>query len=181
MNHIRVNDSIRLETVKVSMAPVIFQTIEHDRNFLRKWLPFVDLTHRISDTEDFLRGVVNQPVTNKNEVYSIWYREEFAGLIGFKDSDWTNHKTELGYWIAKKMQGKGIVTSSLKELLKLSFTRLRFNRIQIKVAVENTKSAAVAQRLGFKMEGIEREGEFHKSGYLDLQVYSLLKSEWLKQ
>jgi len=52
------------------------------------------------------------------------------------------------------------------------------NRIQIKVATENLKSQQVAERLGFKYEGIEREGELHKCGFLDLKVYSLLRNEF---
>jgi len=179
MEHIRVNQHIRLETVKVSMAPVIFEAIDKNRAFLRMWLPFVDYTLRVSDTQKFLESLSNQNSIEREETYSIWYKEEFAGLIGFKDTDWVNSKTELGYWIVKKMQGKGIITSSIKELIRYAFKKLKLNRIQIKVATGNKKSAAIPGRLGFKFEGTEREGEYHKPVYFDLEVYSLLKSDWI--
>jgi ribosomal-protein-serine acetyltransferase len=180
MEHVRVDDNIRLETVKISMAPVIFDAINKNREFLSVWLPFIDYTMRVTDTEKFLKSIAGQKFKKKDETFSIWYKEEFAGLIGFKDTDWVNRKTELGYWIIEKMQGKGIITSCIKELAKYAFRKLQFNRIQIKVAVGNSKSAAVPQRLGFEYEGTEREGEYHKRGYFDLDVYSMLKSDWTK-
>ncbi|MEN8115863.1 MAG: GNAT family protein [Bacteroidota bacterium] len=179
MDHIRINDKLRLEKINLSMAPVIFETIERDRTYLREWLPFVDLTKQVSDTEKFIAEITRKE-NNKNEIFSIWYNEEFAGLIGFKDTDWVNLKTEIGYWLAEKMQGKGIITLSVKKLIEFAFIKLKLNRIQIKTAEQNSRSESIPKRLKFKFEGIEREGELHLNNYLNLKVYSLLKSDWLQ-
>lgn len=54
------------------------------------------------------------------------------------------------------------------------------NRIQIKCAVGNSASIAVAERLGFVREGIERDGELLSGdAFTDLYIYSLLKREYL--
>lgn len=177
MERIRVNSKIELETLKLSMTDVIFEAIDRDRDFLNRWLPFVDYTQNASDTEYFIKSVMNQPGRKRDEVYSIWHKQEFAGLIGFKETDWINRKTELGYWLTKRMQGKGIVTACMEKLLRFAFQKLNMNRVQVKVAVGNLKSAAIPKKLGFKFEGIERQGERHKNRYFDLEVYSLLKSD----
>ena len=177
MKHIRVNIDIRMETVALSMASTMFSTIERDRKYLQIWLPFVNLTRQISDTEKFLQSIINQPAGRKDDVFSIWYKEEFAGLIGFKDTDWENKKTELGYWLAEKMQGKGIITMCVEKLIRYSFQKLKMNRIQIKVAVSNTKSSSIPKQLGFVFEGIERAGELHNQKYHNLEIYSLLKTD----
>jgi ribosomal-protein-serine acetyltransferase len=52
------------------------------------------------------------------------------------------------------------------------------NRIQIRVGVVNVKSKNIPKRLGYKFEGVERCGELLISGYTDLEVYSMLKSEF---
>ena len=101
----------------------------------------------------------------------------FAGLIGFKDTDWMNKKSEIGYWLAENMQGKHIVTSCVEKLIQHAFQKLKLNRIQIKVAENNTKSASIPKRLGFVYEGTERAGEKHHNKYLNLKVYSLLKED----
>ncbi len=156
------------------MAPVIFETINRDREYLKKWLPFVNYTLEMSDTERFLESVNNN---GKDEIFSIWYNEEFAGLIGFKDIDRVNRKTEIGYWLAQKMQGKGIITDCVKKLCRYAFQKLKMNRVQIKVAEQNAKSEAIPLKLNFSFEGIERAGELHEDKFVNLKVYSLLANE----
>ncbi len=178
MENITVNKNIRLEPLNLLMAETIFNTIVRDRDYLETWLPFIEMTNHISDTENFIKSVTRKDELKKDEIFSIWYKEEFAGLIGFKDTDWINMKTEIGYWLAEKMQGKGIMTACVKKLISYAYRKLKMNRIQIKVAVGNTKSAAIPQKLEFQFEGIERSGELHKNKFLDLQIYSLLRSDF---
>lgn len=153
----------------------IFKTIDSQREYLREWLPFVDYTFQESDT----RGFVESVLAGVNEQFSIYHEDRFVGLIGFKDSDFTNKKVEIGYWLSQYEQGKGIVTCAVKELLKYGFETLGFNRVQIRVAVANTKSRRIPERLGFTLEGIERDGELLVDNkYTDLATYSLLKREY---
>ena len=180
MESLQINDHLQLERIKEIYAPVIFEAIIENRTFLRKWLPFVDYTQKLSDTQAFVKSIVNIPSSERDEVYIIWFKGEFAGLIGFKDTDPVNGKTELGYWIIEKMQGKGIVTKAVEKLIDYAFRKLKMNRIQIKVAAGNQRSAAIPKRLEFKFEGIEREGEKHQNRFFNLEIYSLLKKEWIK-
>jgi ribosomal-protein-serine acetyltransferase len=179
MEYLQVDDDIHLETVKLSLAPIIFSAIESNRTFLKKWLPFIDQTRKISDTEDFINSVLDKPFKQRDNVYAIWYKGEFAGLIAYKDTDRMNCKTELGYWMIEKFQGKGIMTKSVSKLIDFAFRNLNMNRIQIKVATGNFKSAAIPKRLNFQFEGIERHGEKHFNNFLNLEVYSFLKDDWV--
>ena len=177
MEHLRINDYLRLEKVKLSMAETIFMTINRDRNYLKTWLPFVEFTQEVTDTERFLQNVIFETKNKTIEMFSIWYKEEFSGLLGFNQIDHLNKKAEIGYWLAENMQGKGIITACTKVIVGYAFQKLNINRLQIKVAVGNKKSAAIPQRLGFKLEGIERNGELHGQKFLDLEIYSLLKKD----
>jgi ribosomal-protein-serine acetyltransferase len=180
MKTFHINSKILLEPLDISMSDVIFETIDRDREYLGKWLPFVNETRLVSDTEAFIKSITSQTGKKKDIVYSIWYKLEFAGLIGFKDTDWINHKTEIGYWLAEKMQGKGIITLCVKELIHYAFTKLNMNRVQIKSATGNKKSAAIPTRLGFQFEGTERQGEFCQNRFFDLDIFSFLKSDQFK-
>lgn len=177
MEHLRINDDLRLERVNLSMAETIFNAIDRDRDYLKMWLPFVEFTHQVSDTERYLQRVNEETLNETNEIFSIWLKEEFAGLVGFNHIDHLNKKAEIGYWLAEKMQGKGIITVCIESLISYAFQKLKMNRLTIKVAVGNKKSAAIPQRLGFKSEGIERSGELHGQKFLDLQIYSFLKTD----
>lgn len=174
MKEIKVNETIILKPLHPSDANDIFQTIHSQRNYLREWLPFVDLTQHISDTELFIKTSLE----NKENIFTIQYQHTFAGLIGCKGIDTQNQKTEIGYWLSFSFQKKGIVTLSLKSLVVFAFDNLNINRIQIKCAVKNEPSNRIPQRLGFHFEGIERDGELLADGnFTDLNVYSMLKNE----
>ena len=178
MEKLTINDHLFLERLNLSHVDMIFKTIDQNRKFLRKWLPFVDFTQKAKDTEKFVRSILEKPISVRDEVYVIWYKHEFAGLIGFKDADRVNDKIEIGYWLAEKMTGKGIATAAARKMVNLAFRNMDMNRVQIRCGVGNEKSSAIPRRLGFSFEGVERAGERHNHEYFDLEVYSLLKREW---
>lgn len=180
MNRIDVDQEIFIEAIKLSDTDIIFGTIHRDRKYLRTWLPFVDQTRTREDTSRYISSLLSEPEIGKNRIYTIWANHEFAGLAGFKDIDPVNHKAEIGYWLAKNMQGKGIMTRTVRKLIDYGFRNLELNRIQIKVAQENLKSIAIPVRLGLVKEGTERNGELHTNSYFNLEVFSILKKEWVE-
>lgn len=181
MIEVIVDSHLRMREIQMSDAGPIFKIINKDREYLRTWLPFVDYTRMVEDTERFIKTVHAGQNEHKEMVYVILNDNEIVGIIGFRNTDKTNHKTEIGYWLAQDQQGKGIVTRCVKALVALAFEKMRMNRVQIRVAVENQKSKAIPVRLGFKLEGREREGEYLNSHYVDLDVFGLLKKEWLNE
>ena len=75
------------------------------------------------------------------------------------------------------------MTRSVQTLCRWAVEARLMHRIQIRCAVENYSSNAIPRRLGFRLEGTERDGELMFSGeYVDTNVYSILDSEiisWL--
>lgn len=176
MKTLVVNNEIILKQIEISDAKDVFTTINAERTYLRKWLPFVDGTKQLKDTENFIKSVYKKP--NNNFVFVIHYNQQFVGLISLKDIDKANKKAEVGYWISEFYQKKGIVTQSLKMLIDFAFDELAINRIQIKCGVENISSKNIPKRLNFSFEGIEIAGEISSDKkFIDLEIYSKLKKE----
>jgi len=174
-----VDTEIELQQMEESDSPDIFNTINNEREHLGKWLPFVSFTNDLSDTEKFVKSVINAPENRFEYIFTIRKNNQFAGIIGFKDTDRLNKKTELGYWLSESYCKQGIVTKSVEKLCEFAFRQQGLNRIQIKCAVENISSKNIPKKLGFSFEGIERQGELHTGNfYTDLEVYSKLKSEF---
>jgi len=172
---IEISETVCLKRISLSDVHDIFSTIDSERIYLREWLPFVDTTLKESDTFSYVQGVIEHDERH----YCILDNNKFAGLIGFKDLDISNKKAEIGYWLSVKSQGKGIMTLCVKNLLSYAFEDLELNRIQIKVAVNNEKSKRIPEKLGFVLEGIERDGELLVDNvFTDLAVYSLLKKDF---
>jgi len=175
---LEVDRNIFLRQLEKSDTIDIFNTIVSQREYLGKWLPFVEFTNKITDTESFVDSVINTPEDKFEIVFTIREQDTFIGLIGFKGTDNINKKTEIGYWLSEKYQKKGIMTKSVKKLCDFAFHEKGMNRIQIKCAVDNEPSKEIPKRLGFKYEGIERDGELLSGNvFTDLEVYSKLKSD----
>lgn len=178
MQSITVSNEILLERIQINDAATIFHAIDQNRSHLGEWLPFVDFTREIKDSEAFIRTIVLQREETLNEVYTIWFKGEFGGLIGFHNTDRVNEKTEIGYWLIREMTGHGIIHRACLELTALAFEKMGMNRITIRCAIGNNASEKVALQSGFTFEGIERSGQRHHDLFFDLKVFSFLKRDF---
>jgi len=175
---LNVDKNIVLKQLELTDTPDIFNTIDTQREHLGPWLPFVETTKQLSDTHAFVESVVNSPKDRMEYTFTIRVNGRMAGLIGFKATDRANKKTEIGYWLSRDFLGRGIMSRSVSTLCDFAFRELDMNRIQIKCALANTPSRNIPQRLGFKLEGIERAGELLTGGvFTDLAVYSRLRGD----
>ena len=178
MRIIEIRENLFLKELETEDAEYIFKAVDSQREYLGKWLPFVEFTKSVKDSLDYVNSVVAMPEECKEWQFSIFCGSDFAGLAGFKGTDRLNRKSEIGYWLREEFQGCGIITDSVYALIKFGFSELNLNRIQIKCAPENVKSNNIPKRLGFSFEGIERCSEFVREGvFRDANVWSLLKSE----
>jgi ribosomal-protein-serine acetyltransferase len=111
---------------------------------------------------------------------AITLRKEIIGVIAFNAIDHFHRSSTVGYWLAQTHTGYGYMTGAVRALIQLGFEFLNLNRIEIRIAPENQASRAVCLRLQFRHEGILREAEWLGDRFVDLEVYSLLKSDWIR-
>ena len=172
---IQIFDDVVLNPLSEKDISDIFNTLNNEREYMRVWLPFVDYTNKIDDTRSFVTSALQA----EDKHFTICYQGKFVGLIGFKDTDSANKKTEIGYWLSQYAQGKGIMLHSVLKLIEYAFDEIGMNRVQIKVAVNNHRSKQIPEKLGFLREGVDRDGELLVDNvYTDINVYSLLKKEF---
>ena len=173
-----VNKDTILKDLELETANDLFNLINLNRSHLRKWLTWVDDTKYLEDTIDYIQSVLSGDMFNGRYVLEIWYCNSLAGVIDLHNGDKINMIIEIGYWLAEKYQGAGIMTESCRACINYAFIDLGFNRVVIKCAVANNKSRAIPERLHFTFEGIEREGQNLNGEYTDLMVFSMLKKDW---
>ena len=123
----------------------------------------------------------HQQYASKRGAYAgIWFNGHLCGMINHINLDWMNRWTVLSYWIDAAHQGKGIMTACCRAFVAHAFNAWKLHRITIECASENTRSRAIPERLGFKLEGVIRESEWLHGRYVDHAVYGLLYSEFAK-
>ena len=70
------------------------------------------------------------------------------------------------------------MTRACRALVDHGFHDMGLHRIEIRVAPGNTRSRAVAERLGFTQEGVLRDAAWLYDHYVDYVVYGMLSNEW---
>ncbi len=171
----RLDERVSIRTFALDDAEEAFALVEANRDRLRPWMPWEPRTTTSADTRVFIESALASE--NSVEATGIWVAGGLAGAAGLS-VDRPNECGELGYWIARGLEGQGIVTRACRALIEHGFAELGLRRIQLHAAVGNVRSRAVARRLGMKQEGILRQAERVADGYNDLVVYGVLREEW---
>lgn len=175
---IQINEDIGLHLARPELAPAIFNAIDSQRDYLREWLPWVDATTCLKNTEEFIKESQQHNTNGTRLTTFITIGEQLVGSIGVVTFNKDNKSCEIGYWLHQGFQGQGIATKTCHALISHLFKTKSLNRIEIKVAVGNNKSQAVPIRLGFTKEGVLRQGLLLYGNFHDLVLFSLLRQEW---
>lgn len=177
MFYCKISNKHELRLLNVSDSQELDDLINKNRFYLREWLSWLDKNSTLDDTISFINSSIELNKDKRSFETAIIYDGKLVGVIGLSNIDLVNRKALLGYWIDKDMQHKGIITNSCKAIINYAFQELGLNRIEIKVAIDNHKSRAIPEKLGFTMEGISRQSEWLYDKFLDMAIYSMLKAE----
>lgn len=175
---LKINEEIILEQLELSHAPELFKLVDSTRNHLRAWLPWLDMSKNVSDTEFFINTTIDQHKNNQGPQFLIYYKNIPCGVIGFHPIDLQNRIGGIGYWLSEAFGGKGIVITCMDLMIKFGFETLGLNKIEVGCATENRKSRAIPEKLGFKLEATLRDKEWLYDHYVDQCLYSMLKREY---
>lgn len=176
---INIDTQMMLEIVDDSHAQQLYELAERNRDHLGKWLPWINHMQSVDFIKGFIASSKKKAAEKTDFAYVIVYDNQMVGRIGVYNIDHLNKIGSIGYWIAAEFEGMGLTTRACKEMINYCFTYLGLNRVEIKCGTENHRSRQIPERLGFKLEGIIREGEHVNGRFIDLYSFSLLKKEWL--
>lgn len=174
---INIDQNIKLELITENHAQPIFDLVDRNRTHLREWLPFVDRMQSVAFAENFVKGTIQRNKDGHEFAFVIIENDTVIGRIGVYKIDGQNKIGEIGYWLAENAQGKGIITKSCQSIIDFCFSGLQLNRIEIKCGTENYKSKTIPEKLNFTKEGVIRQGESLYDNFIDLNIYSLLKTD----
>ena len=153
----------------------IWAVASGERERLGEWMPWVEGTTSIDVQRDWLEKVVGQPESLVGG--GIFVDGVFAGGVGL---EWDPYRIagEIGYWVRSPFEGRGLITGVTRELTRIAFEHVGLNRVVIRAGVENVRSRAVPERLGYTQEGLERGSGRGLGGFYDIVVYAMLSDEW---
>lgn len=171
-----ITDDVYVRLLDETDARELHGLIETNRTYLARWLPWAE-SQAFEDTLGFIHRTRSQLADNDGFQAAIVIEERIVGMIGYHGVDWGNRSTRIGYWLDEGQQGRGTMTAAVRLLADHALSAWGLNRVEIRAAVENRRSRAIPERLGFDQEGTLRQAELIDGRYLDSVLYGMLKAE----
>lgn len=100
------------------------------------------------------------------QTFAVMYRKSLAGVcVLISGTDIYRHTAEVGYWVGRSFRRKGIAFRVVKKLAEVAFADRGFLKLKASVFSNNTASAELLRKIGFREEA-RMKREILKDGKL---------------
>ncbi len=142
-----------------------------------RWLSFDSRTHQ--QAESMIEGVIERAQQQLRAEYYLAAVRDDDSIIGFARLGLNGvQAAKLGYAIGADFWGHGYALEAARLAVDFGFRELRLHRISAAIGPDNSRSIAVARRLGMQYEGRIRDHVFTNGAWRDSELYSILTDEW---
>lgn len=104
-----------------------------------------------------------------------------VGFMRLNDLDFIARKATVRLFVAPAIQGQGYGTEALQLLSRFCFRELGLHRLGLVVRADNARAIALYQRLGYAIEGRERDAVWGEGKWIDFIHMGLLANEWSEE
>ena len=176
-----IDDDVELRLLEAQYARPLFQLVERDREYLRRWQNWPDKIRTLQDMRRLIHYSIQKRKQNSGMDFVVFHHGDPVGKIGLVYINWYEEQTEIGYWLAQDRQGQGIITRSARALTGYALGRLKLGRVQIRCADGNMRSRAIPERLGFAFEGTRPGATRLRSQFVDEVAYTMTARRWYRR
>jgi diamine N-acetyltransferase len=172
---IQINDS-RLRSVELKDLPFLkdIRTSEDVQSSVGQRIFLND-----TEQENWFGGLIG----NKRVLYTVFEmchlkKWEKMGYARITEIDHINKSMMVGADLQKKYRGLGFGRCVYKLILELGFKQWGMNRLYLLVLESNSRALSLYEKLGFKVEGIQRAAVFKNGKYENYIMMSILRGEY---
>lgn len=101
----------------------------------------------------------------------------YVGGCGLNQIQRANAVANLGYWTRSSASGCGMAPAAVRMLIAWAFQNTNLNRLEILVAVANTRSLRVAEKVGAHRDAVLRQRLIVDGRPSDAVPYSVLRAD----
>ena len=152
-------------------AEAIVECIDGDPE-ISQWLDQVPQPYTLADARAYIAGLGEQAFA-VTEAAS----DRVLGSTGLRMDD--DGVGEIGYWIRADARGHGVAARALVLLSRMALAREDVERVQLRADVDNVPSRRVAEKAGFRLDGVLRSAHWNArlARRQDWALYSLLPGD----
>ena len=138
------------------------------------WIPVIPRPYTESDAVSFIRGEARPEIAHS---FAITSEGILVGAIGMSLNT-HKYRGHVGYWVAAPARGRGICTRALRLVARWGLDDVELQRLELITDPDNRASQRVAEKVGFRREGVLRAHLRHPDGRIrDSVMFSLLPGE----
>lgn len=157
---------------------LVHEAVKESIRELRPWMPWAKRLPTPEEAEISIRRSRLQFLDRTDLRLLLLMKDtgELVGSSGLHRIDWQARKFEIGYWVRTSYGGQGYITEAVDAITAFAARELQAGRIEIRCDSRNVRSAKVAERLGFSLEGVLRNDRCDVDGFLrDTMVFSKIR------
>lgn len=174
----RITDRAELRPLEPWQAAEFLAHVDKARANIEPYIPWAELITDEEQARSFLQRYAQRQANDEGRIYGIWLDGELVGGLLFRTFEVRWGSCEIGVWLAAHAEGHGLITRSAQLLIDWALGTRGLTRAEWRCVPTNTRSIAVAQRLGMTLEGTLRQSFPYHGEIHDLQVWSLLHTDW---
>jgi ribosomal-protein-serine acetyltransferase len=173
-----LGDGADLRFLEFRHASEFLEFVKNNRDHLGVWLEWGQTIQTLEQAQNFIKRGITRYAEDGLPWVGIWLENRLVGGILFFPVDRQAKSTMIGYWLGAEVGGRGLMSKAVQAMIRFVFDDLELNRLELQAHVDNHKSRALAERLGFAFEGILRQVWTLHGQAVDHAAYAMLKSDW---
>ena len=159
----------------------VYAAVVESLEELKPWMPWARQKLTVEVEEENMRRA-RAAFLERSDLMLLLFLKGTGTLVGgsgLHRIDWEVPKFEIGYWLRTRFAGQGYMTEAVRGITAFAFDRLGARRVEIRCDSRNHRSARVAERVGFRLEGELRNTEVGPGGEpRNTLVFSVIPEEY---
>jgi len=170
---------------RVGDGQVMNEALGESLAHLQQWMPWAQRLQTPDETEEIVRRALVRWIL-REDLWMLLFRKSdhlFVGRSGLHHIDWSSRCFEIGYWANSKFEGQGYISEAVTGITCFAFDTLGAERVMIRCDSLNERSAAVARRVNYTLEGTLRHDDLAADGrsLRNTLIFSTLRAEYLER
>jgi ribosomal-protein-serine acetyltransferase len=182
MFQLPVDDEIVLILAEERHAPAMTDLIVRNQSRLARWEPWAEQPATLDSTRAYIRAALDDFVRGRqiSTIIALEGGRKLIGRCGMRINPYAG-SGDIGYWIDARYEGRGITSRAARALVSSVFDDLGLKKVDLRTSIDNKRSRALAERLGFSFEGVLPAGLRFSNRSDDVALYGVAAAQWKKR
>ena len=183
---IKVDDALSLRLHEPRYADEVYEVVQTNRAHIGRWMPFTCDSYNLEASREHAKDSLQGFADRTKITLTVLEHGKVVGSTGWTgwnqqtlfDGRLSYATADIGYWLAADATGRGLMTRAVRAMTQLAFEEYGLERLTIHAEPENEASWRVAERVGYRYEGLLRGVARFDGRVVNHKLYAALAGEW---